>query len=235
MWWVPAASRPNPESAMPSDPGQLRIRNQRYPRWVVIAQHVVVAGLLVSLLLIENLGLWLLGLRTTMYILLACLLAIMPVVIRGWLLIWDLNRPGPGRGATVRALYERVVRGVRRKELAAEIEWSALAAVRALLPAVHTVSQLKLGDEVDVHSIVRFPAGGVRQVRFAPEQDEDYRESEPPLRFCEATIEVHSGRRFRLIVDEADARQIREWAEARGITVADCNASRLTPEPASEA
>ncbi|MBO0698689.1 MAG: hypothetical protein J2P46_09865 [Zavarzinella sp.] len=221
---------------MASAQGQLRIRNQRYPRWVVVAENVFVAGLLVAFLVIENLGLWLLGQRTTVYILLACLLAISPVVIRGWLLIWDLNRAGPpGRGVTARALYEGVFLGIRRKELAAAIGWTALTSLRAWLPAVHTVSRLKLGDEVEPHSAVRFPAGAVRQVRFAPEPDEDYRESEPPLRFCEATIEVHSGRRFRLIVDEADAKQIREWAEARGITVADCNASRQTPEPASQA
>ena len=112
---------------MPSDPGQLRIRNQRYPRRVVVAENVLVGGLLVSFVVIEILGLWLLGTRTTVCVLLACHLAISPVVIRGWLLIWDLNRAGPPRrGVTARrALYEGVFLGIGRKELPAAIGWTA--------------------------------------------------------------------------------------------------------------
>jgi hypothetical protein len=212
---------PNPEPAMASDPGPLRIRNQRYPRWVVVAENGFVAGTLVAFLLVESLGLWLLGLRTTMYALLACLIAILPVVLRGWLVIWDLSRPGPGQGVTARALYEGVVLGVRRRALPAAIEWTALTAVRALLPSVHTVSQLKLGDEVEVYSAVRFPSGSVSRVQFAPEPDDEYKEPELPLRLYEATVEVHSGRRFRLIVDQADAERFRQWADTKGIAVCD--------------
>jgi hypothetical protein len=221
---------------MQSDPGSLCIRNQRYPRWVMVAENIFVVGIFVGILAIEFLGLWLFGLRTTMYVLFACLLAILPVALRGWLLIWDLSRPGPGRGVTARALYERVFLGVRRGELPAAIEWTALTVVRALLPAVHTVSQLKLGDEVEVYSAVRFPSGSVSRVRFAPEPDDEYMEPEPPLQLCEATVEVHSGRRFRLTVDRANADRLRQWAESKGIVV--CDSDGYTPRtagPVSEA
>jgi hypothetical protein len=219
---------------MPSDPGQLRIRNQRYPRRVVVAENVLVGGLLVSFVVIEILGLWLLGTRTTVCVLLACHLAISPVVIRGWLLIWDLNRAGPPRrGVTARALYEGVFLGIGRKELPAAIGWTALTWVRAWLPSVHTVARLKLGDEVEAYAAVRFSTGAVRRVRFAPDPDEDYRESEPPLLLCEATVEVHSGRRFRLTVTEADAQRLRDWAVAKGIAV--CESEGYRPRPAETA
>ena len=220
---------------MPSEPRLLRIRNQRYPRWVVVAENVFVGGLLVGFLAIELVGLWLFGMPTTMYVLFAYFLTILPVAVRGWLLIWDLSRPGPGRGVTARALYEGVVLGVRRRELAAAVEWSALTAVRALLPAVHTVPKLKLGNEVEVYSAVRFRSAAVSRVLFAPEPDDEYREPELPLRLSEATLEVPSGRRFRLIVDEADADRLRQWAESKGIAVCDSDGSSpRTDKPVSE-
>ena len=202
----------------PPGPAELRIRNLRYPRWVVVAENVFVGGILVSFLVIELVGLWLFDLRTTVYVLLACLLAIMPVVIHGWLLIWDLRRPGPGRGVTARALYERVVLGVRRKELASAVEWTALTAVRTVLPVVHPVALLRLGEEIEVMCF-RYPPQAVRQVRFAPDPAEDYKEVEPQTPLREASIELHSGRQFRLIVDQADARRLKQWAAAKGIAV----------------
>jgi hypothetical protein len=222
---VPPASRPNPVSQMPSDPGPLRIRNQRYPRWIEVAGHVLVGGLLVTLLAIEVIGLWFYGLRG-MYALLAAFLVVLPITVYGWLQIWDLSRPGPGRGVTVRALYEGLVLGIRRKELGAAVEWTALAMVRPLLPTVHTVSRLKLGEGIEIPPSVRFPAVAVRRVRFAPDPGEDFKESEPPTQVSEATVEIHSGRQFRLIVTEDDAQRLRQWADARGITVCDGRGDR---------
>jgi hypothetical protein len=220
---------------MPSDPGQLRIRNQRYPRWVLVAENVFVGGMLVAFLVIESFGLWLFDMRTAMYVLLATFLAVLPIAVYGWLQIWDLSRPGPGRGVTARALFEAVFLGIRRRELVASVEWTALTALRALLPSVYTVYQFKLGEVFEVY-FARYPAGVVRQVRFGPDPGEDYKEPEPPRQFREATVEILSGRQFQLIVDEADAQRLREWAVARGVAVCDCDGYRLpTVEPAREA
>jgi hypothetical protein len=209
----------------PTDPGPLRIRNQRYPRWVVVAENVFVGGMLVAFLVIENLGLWLFDARTAMYILLAAFLAVLPIAVYGWLQIWDLSRPGPGCGVTARALFEGVFLGIRRREFIASVEWTALTAVRALLPSTHTIDQLKLGEVFEVY-FARYPAGVVRQVRFGPDPGEDYYESEPPRQLCEATVEILSGRQFQLIVDEADAQRLREWAVAKGIAICDCDGYR---------
>src|SRR5262245_61727805 len=136
-----SSPRRRPE-IMASEPHAVQIRNQRYPRWVLIAENVVVGGMLVAFLVIEIVGLWLFGVRTAMYILLAAFLAILPIAMYGWFQIWDLSRPGPGRGVTARALLDGVCRGIRRKELVASVEWSALTALRAVLPPLHTVYQL---------------------------------------------------------------------------------------------
>src|SRR5262245_8885350 len=181
-----------PEFEMQSHPKPLRIRNQRYPRWVVVAENVFVAGMLVAFLVIEILGLWLFDSRTAIFALLAAFLAISPITIRGWLLIWDLSRPGPGRGVTARALADRVFRGIRRKELAAEVEWTALTALRSLLPSVHTVAELKLEEEIR-YLHFRYPPGAVKRVRFAPDPDEDFNEFELTRRLCQATVEIQSG------------------------------------------
>ncbi|HJZ90570.1 MAG TPA: hypothetical protein VKE40_06825 [Gemmataceae bacterium] len=210
---------------MPSESRPLHIRNQRYPRWVVVAENVLVSGMLVAFLVIESLGLWLFDMRTAMYILLAAFLAVLPIAVYGWLLIWDLSRPGPGRGVTARALYERVFLGIRHPELGAAVEWTVLTALRSLLPSVHTVSELKLGAEIAILTF-RFPPGVVKRVRFSRDPGEDFQEFEPPLQLCEATVEILSGRQFQLTVDEADAQRLREWAVAKGIAVCDCDGYR---------
>jgi hypothetical protein len=226
---------PKTETEMPSHPEPLRIRNQRYPRWVVVAENVFVGGMLVAFLVIENIGLWLFDVRTAMYALLVAFLAILPIVIRGWLLIWDLSRPGPGQGVRARELLDRVFRGIRRKELVAEIEWTVLSALRSLLPSVHTVHQLKLGEDIG-YLHFRFPPAAVRQVRFAPDPDEDFNEFERMRQLCQATVEIHSGRQFQLIVDEADAQRLTQWAVAKGITVCKADDLRLQEaEPAHHA
>jgi hypothetical protein len=217
---------------MQSNPEPLHIRNHRYPRWIEVAGHVLVGGLLVTLLAIEVIGLWFYGTRGT-YALLAAFLVILPIAVHGWLLIWDLSRPGPGRGVTGRDLIDVATCGIRRKGLCAAIEWRALSLVRPLLPSVHTVPWLKLGEEIEVPPRFRFPPGAVRCVRFGPDPGEDFKESEPPAPLYEATVEIHSGRRFRLIIDEADARRLREWAIAKGIAV--CDGAEYYPHPAESA
>jgi len=220
---------------MASKPRAVPIRNQRYPRWVLIAENVVVGGMLVAFLVIEIVGLWLFGVRTAMLILLAAFLAILPIAIYGWFQIWDLSRPGPGRGVTARALFDGVFRGIRRKELAAAVEWSALTALRSVFPSVHTVFQLKLGEEIEVRSF-RYPRGVVKRVRFAPDPGEDFKECEPARPLRQATVEIHSGRQFQLIVDETDAKRLQQWAETKGIIVCDSieNGPRTT-EPVQHA
>ena len=148
---------------------------------------------------------------------------------------WDLSRPGPGQSMTARALIDGVFLGIRRKELLAAVEWTALTALRSVFPSVHTVFQLKLGEEIEVKSF-RFPPGVVKRVRLAPDPGEDFKELEPARRLRQATVEVHSGRQFQLMVDDADAQRLRHWAETKGITVCDSieNSPRTT-EPAQHA
>ena len=135
---------------------------------------------------------------------------------------------------TAREVFDRLVRGIRRKELAAEIEWTVLTALRSLLPFVHSVHQLKFGEVVG-YLHFRFPPAAVRRVRFAPDPDEDFNEFEPTRQLCQATVEIHSGRQFQLIVDEADAQRLRQWAVEKGIAVCDSDGySPRAVETASE-
>jgi len=217
---------------MPSDPGILRIRNQRYPLWVAIAEGVFGVGMGVAFLVIENVGLWLFDVRTAMYALLVAFLAILPIAVYGGLEIWDLRRPGPGEGLSGRALLRGVFLGLRDKEFAKKVEWTALTGLRSLLPSVYTVFQLKLGEELQAMNF-RFPVGALKRVRFAPDPDEDFNEFERISRLCQATVEIHSGRQFQLIVDEADAERLRQWAIGKAITV--CNAEDLHPQEAEPA
>jgi len=223
---------PKTGSQTPTDAEPFRIVNQRYPRWFVIAENVFVAGMLAAFVVIEILGLWLFDSRTTLIALFVAFLAISPITIRGWLLIWDLRRPGPGRGVTKRAILDRMFRGIRRPELAAEIEWTVLTAIRSLFSSVHSVRQLKFGEEVG-YLHFKFPPAAVRQIRFAPDPDEDFNEFEPARRLQQATVEIHSGHHFQLIVDEVDAKRMRQWAIAKGITV--CDAADLHPQAAEPA
>jgi hypothetical protein len=208
---------------MPPEPEEFRIHNQRYPRWFKFAEAVFIGGLLVTFLVIEFVGLWYLGVKSTVYIAVFALVAILPIVIHGWLLIWDLSRPRRGAGITARALFNGVVLGIRRKDLGRAIEFSVLKVVRLLLPSVHTVDQVKIGEGVTVRSLARFPATEVCRVRFAPDPVQEYEDPELALALCEVTIEKVSGHQFRLIVDEADAERLRQWAEAKGIAVCDCD------------
>ncbi|HKB02854.1 MAG TPA: hypothetical protein VKD90_11585, partial [Gemmataceae bacterium] len=73
----------------------------------------------------------------------------------------------------------------------------------------------------------------VRCVRFGPDPGEDFKESEPPTPLYEASIEIHSGRQFRLLVDESDMERLKEWAAAQGIAVSD--GAEYYPQPAEPA
>jgi hypothetical protein len=227
---VPPANRPIPMT--PPVPREIRIRNRRYPRWFEVAGHVLVGGLLVTFLLIETLGVWMYGFQA-LYVLLGVFLVVLPIAVHGWLLIWDLSRPGPGRGVTARELFDAVARGTRSKGLAAAVEWTALSLTRPLLPSVHTVPWLKLGEEIEVPPRFRYPPGAVTRVRFGPDPGEDFKESEPQTPLYEATVEIHSGRQFRLIVDKTDAQQLKEWAAAKAIAV--CDAAEYYPQAAQSA
>jgi hypothetical protein len=234
---MPAARRPHrlPESEMiPPAPAEFRIRNQRYPRWFKFAEAVVVGGMLFTFLLIELIGLFFFGMKYTFWILLAAFLAILPIAIHGWLLIWDLNRSREGQSVTARALFNAMFRGIGRKDIGRAIEFSVLKAVRVLLPAVHTVDQVRIGDVVTVRGLAKFPAAEVTRMRFAPDPIQEYEDPELALELCEVTIEKASGHQFRLVIDDADAEQLRQWAESKGIAVCDCDGYRPRPvEPAS--
>jgi hypothetical protein len=76
----------------------------------------------------------------------------------------------------------------------------------------------------------------VSRIRFAPDPAEDYAEPRRAVHFCGATIDLNSGKGFRLIVDEADAARLRTWAVTKGIAVCDCDGySPRTTEPTTEA
>jgi hypothetical protein len=213
----------------PPDPGEFRIRNQRYPRWFVAAEAVFVGGMLMTFLLIELIGFWFFDFKLTIYILLASLIAILPIATHGWLLLWDLSRPRRGQGVTARALFNAVFRGIGRKDLGRAIGFSVLKAVRLMLPSVHTVDQATIGEGITVRSLARFPATEVSRIRFAPDPIQEYEDPELALQLCEVTIEKESGHQFRLVIDEADAGRLRQWAESKGIPVCDCDGYRPRP------
>jgi hypothetical protein len=60
---------------------------------------------------------------------------------------------------------------------------------------------------------------------------EDYAESEKQL--CEATVVTVTGKQYCLIIDEAEAQRLREWATAKSITTRHCDGYSSRPvEPA---
>src|SRR5687767_13092735 len=216
---MPAARGPKrlPESEMTPPPtADFRIRNQRYPRWFAIAEAVFVGGMLVTFLLIEIVGLRFFGVKPTLYVALAAFVAILPIVLHGSLLLWDLSRPRQGQGVTARALWNGIFLGIGRKDLLRAIEFSALRVVRLLLPSVHTVDQVKFGAGVTVRSLAKFPATEVCRIRFAPDPIQEYEDPELALELSEVTIEKESGHQFQLVVNDADAERLRQWAESRG-------------------
>ena len=74
------------------------------------------------------------------------------------------------------------------------------------------------------------------RVRFALDPGEDFKELETPIPLCEATVEIESGRQFRLIVTQTDADRLRRWASGKGIAVVDSDGYHSrTVEPAGHA
>jgi hypothetical protein len=213
----------------PSEPGAVKIRNRRSPLW-----FEMLAAILVILVFFGIGGGLFIGPqfhRIGMYCMVAGLLGMVPITLYGLFQLWDLTRPIPSRPVTARAVFDWLVLGIRRKELGPADGWTALVMFRGLLSKKYLVHHLKLGDEVEVDNpVVRYPAREVTQVRFAPDPKEDYAGSEKPILLCQAIVEMGSGRQFRLIVDEADARRLREWASAKGIAVSDCDGYRPRTE-----
>ena len=105
-----------------------------------------------------------------------------------------------------------------------------------LAPRRISVAFLLLGDTVKFDSRVPVLLATVRRVVFAPDPAEDYAELDRPVYQCAAAVQLHSGREFCLILDEADAARLRDWATNKGIAV--CDADGYHPriiEPMSEA
>jgi hypothetical protein len=157
-----------------------------------------------------------------------------------WLLILDLQKgPRPSRWATARAVWRWAVFRIRGEELGPVPGVTiALAAFDWLLPRRLSVQHLVLADGIDIEidPNIRFALAAVRRVRFAPDPAEDYVDSEGPVHYCQAAVELNTGKELCLIVEEGDAGRLRQWAVGKGITVCDCDGYRpVTFEPASEA
>jgi hypothetical protein len=215
------AAREQPESAMtPSDSGDVRIRNRRYRPWSeIVGVMWFVLFMAVAFLpfaldrRFDRLAKW---------ALVAVMLGGTGYCLRMWLIVLDLTeRPVPGRRETARAVWDWVFRGSRPKDPRRVRVTIALYLFGWVVPTRISVAWLRLGDAVAFDSRVPVPAGSVRRVRFAPDPNEDYVESDRPVRYCAAAIELNWGREFHLILDQADAGRLREWAAARGIAVCD--------------
>lgn len=207
---------------MPSDARVLHIRNRRPSRW-----FEMLAGMLVAVIFFGMVGLFFgspLFKRLMALVILGGLLGLVPIMLYGFFQIWDLRRPVPNQPVTARAYLAWLFLGIRSKELGPADGLTALAILRPLLDTRYLINHLKLGEEVEVDNpIVRYPARAVARVRFAPDPKEDYAGDERPMRLCDAIVEMDSGREFHLFVTETDAQRLRQWAEAKGITVCDCD------------
>ena len=218
----------------PRDPPTLRIRNQRYPRW-----GDALGGMLFVLLILGCIALFIVPRqydRIPLIVIFGSMLAMVPLFLYGMFQLWDLRRPVTKPSVTVRVLFDWLVLGIRRKELGPADGFTALTPFRGLLSQEYSVHHLELGDEIEVETpMIRFRASSAERVRFAPDPKEDYIGAEAPLQFCEAIVEMDSGKKFKLIVTEADAHRLRHWANSKGIAVCDCDGYSPRPiQPASE-
>jgi hypothetical protein len=218
----------------PLDSGELRIRNQRYRPWVEI---VGVMWFVLFIFVTTFVQFFAGSHQLRAYSLFACLLVGTGYCLRMWLLVLDLTeRPLPGRRETARAVWNWVFREIRPNDPRRVRVTTALTLFGWLAPTRISVASLKLGDTVAFDPRVPVPAGAVRRVRFAPDPAEDYAELERPVHYCEDAIELNSGKEFRLILDEADAERLREWAAGKGIAVCDSDGyCPRTVEPTSGA
>ncbi|MBO0698690.1 MAG: hypothetical protein J2P46_09870 [Zavarzinella sp.] len=214
---------------MSPDPGELHIRNQRSARWSDMTGGMVIALILVGVVFQFVPAL---PTRVAAFLVLAGLLGLALYILYGLFRFWDLRRPVPDRPVTARTLYDWLVRGIRSRELGPADGWTVLAVFRRPAGSHYLVHHLKLGDGIEVSDPfvrARFPAQAVTRVSFAPDPQEDYVGAEHPVHFCEATIEMDSGRQFRLIATEADAQRLRQWAESKGIALRDRDGYRPRP------
>src|SRR5262249_27470121 len=83
------------------------------------------------------------------------------------------------------------------------------------------VLRLELGDGLENERGHTYPPSEVELIELGPDPVEDYVESSLPVPCCQATIELESGRRIRLIVSATDAARLRDWAVEKGIAVND--------------
>jgi hypothetical protein len=227
-------TRCRPEFEMtPPDSGNVRIRNRRYRPWVEIAGvmlMVLFMGVVFSPFLFD----WQNG-RLAMLLLFAILGGMAVYCLRMWLLVVDLQyQPLPSRREVAGVLFERVYRGARRPDLG----WVAGVTVARtffgwLVPRRISVAFLLLGENVAFDSRFPVPLRSVRRVRFSPDPAEDYAEWDRPAQYCAAAVELAAGREFRLILDQADAQRLREWAGIKGIPV--CDGDGYVPRPAEPA
>jgi hypothetical protein len=215
---------------MPSDPGPLQIRNQRYPRW-----FDMIGGMVFALILFGALALFFIPQpydRRMALLILGGLLGLGLLILYGLFQLWDLRRPVTTRLVTARTLFEWLVLGMRRKALGPADGWTALTMLRPSAGSRYSAHHLKLGEGIEVEGdfvVARFGARAVARLRFAPDPREDYVGCDHPTHFCEATVEMDSGRQFCLVVTEADGQRLRQWGVAKGITVCDCDG--YTPRP----
>ena len=213
----------------PTDPSLLHIRNQRHRPWGMVA------GLMLFIMLVAELGLMFFAPRqhgllfTRLFIATGFATAVWPLWVL--LLVSDLRRDARGcPRETARTVFRWAFHRVRGKVLdPIPGETVALALFGWLVPSRITVGDLTFGDGVELAERVHYPAAAVRRIRFAPDPAEDYAEPDRALRFCEATVEMDSGRQFRMIVEEADARRLRQWAAGKNVVVADCDGYQPRP------
>jgi hypothetical protein len=215
-----------PEVVMtPSDAGGVRIRNQRYWYWSAIVGVMLIvlsfAVLVLPFALDRRFD------RLTRWAFFAVMLAIAGYSLRIWLMVLDLTeRPLPGRRETIRTVWAWVRHGVRPENPYRVRATVALYLFGWVVRTRISVDMLMLGDTVAFDPRFPVPSEVVRRVRFAPDPAEDYAESDRPPRLCAAAVELSSGREFNLILDEADAQRLREWAAAKGIPVCDAEGYR---------
>jgi hypothetical protein len=168
--------------------------------------------------------------RVCMIVMLGAAIASLPIVAYGLFQIWDLKRPVPTQGVTVRTLFDWWVLGIRRKELGPADGSTGLVLFRPLLSKRYWIHHLVLGDEIEVDNpIIHYPSQAVKEIRFSPDPKEDYIGAEGPIQLCQAAVAMDSGKEFRLIVNEADAEKMRQWAASKGIAV--CDRDGYTPRP----
>lgn len=214
----------------PCAPGEIRIRNRRYRPYVEIA-GVGFLTLIVSGVCGLFVAPWLE--KIMLGCIFAGMLGILAIAAYGWLQVWDLRRSLVSQqGGTVFTELKQWLLGIHRRKLYPAGGAMSVIGLGWLLPTRVSILHLKLGDDIEIEPpLARFPAQLVARILFASDPVEDYAESAKPL--CEATIAVAAGKQFHLIIDEADAQRLRQWAATMSIAIRHCDGySPRSVEPA---